>query len=113
MNFMKAINPDCLGADTFVDKDFTPVEYTFEITGVTSEKPPAGGKEKICFRFKETPKKAFLANGEVKLIARVLRKADTDDWVGTKLSISCAEKKFAGKPIMGMIVTKINGKGCR
>jgi hypothetical protein len=113
MNFMKAINPDCLGAETFVDKDFTPIEYSFEVVNVTLEKPPAGGKEKACFYFRETPKKAFLSNGEVKLLARTLRKADTDDWKGVKLTISCAQKKFAGKPVMGMVITKINGKECR
>jgi len=113
MNFMKAINPDCLGAENFVDKEFKAVEFNFTIVNVTTEKPPAGGKEKACFYFKETPKKAFLANGEVKLLARKRRKADTDDWKGVVLTISCAEKKFAGKPVMGMIITKINGKEVR
>jgi hypothetical protein len=113
MNFMKAINPDCLGAENFVDKDFKPIELDLTITNVTLEKPPAGGKEKACFYFDKTPKKAFLSNGEVKLLARKLRKADTDDWKGVVLTISCAEKKFAGKPVMGMIITKINGKEVR
>lgn len=110
MNFMKVINPDNLGAEAFVDKDFSPITRVLTIKNVTSEKPPTGGKEKACFYFEETDKKAFIANSQVKLLARKTRKADTEDWKGIKLGISCAEKKFAGKPVMGMIITSINGK---
>ena len=110
MNFMTVINPDNLGAGFFVDNDFKPIVKYLTIKNVTSEKPPTGGKEKACFYFDEIDKKAFLPASQVKNIARKTRKADTDDWKGVKLGISCAEKKFAGKPVMGMIIVSINGK---
>lgn len=110
MNFMKLVNPDNLGAEMFVDAQFNPIMHVFTIKHVAKEKPPTGGKEKACFYFEETDKKAFLATGEVKIIARTLRKAETDEWKGVKLGISCAQKRFAGQPVMGMVVVEINGK---
>lgn len=110
MHFMKVLNPDNIGAEYFVDSEMNPKVIELTIESVTSEKPPTGGKEKACFYFKEIQgKKCFLANTQVKLIARKLRKADTKDWIGAKVGISCAEKKFAGKPVMGMVIVSING----
>lgn len=122
MHFMKVLNPDNIGADFFVDKDMNPIEITLTIRDVTSEKPPTGGKLKACFYFEEIKetvptnggdqvvyKKCFLANGEVKKIARHTRKADTKDWIGIKTTITCKEKKFGRDKVMGMIITKING----
>lgn len=122
MHFMKVLNPDNIGADFFVDKDMNPIEITLTIKDVTSEKPPTGGKLKACFFFdeiKETVteknqekvihKKCFLANGEVKKIARTTRRADTKDWIGLKLTITCKEKRFGRDNVMGMVITKING----
>jgi hypothetical protein len=107
---MKVLNPDNIGAEFFVDAEMNPKELELTIESVTSEKPPAGKKEKACFYFKEIPsKKCFLANTQVKLIARKLRKADTKDWIGSKVVITCAEKTYSGKPVMGMIVKRING----
>jgi hypothetical protein len=104
MHFRKLLNSDCLSAEDFVDQNFNPVERTLTISGVTLEKPPAGGKEKPCLYFAETQKKAFVANGEIKKLARFLRCAETDLWVGAKLVISSADKKFAGKSTTGMII---------
>lgn len=109
MNFRKMMNPDCLGADDFVDDEFKPKERTLEVESVVSEKPPAGGKTKACFRFLKCTRKAFLSNGELKKIARFLRIAETDRWVGVKLTITSAPKKFGGQMTTGMVVVAING----
>lgn len=114
MHFMKVLNPDNIGADFFVDANMNPKTMELTISNITSEKPPTGGKEKACFYFTEIKdKKCFLANGEVKKIARNTRKADTKDWIGLKVGITCKEKKFAGKPVMGMVIVSINGQEVR
>lgn len=110
MHFMKLLNPDNIGAEFFVDADMNPKPMELTISKVTCEAPPTGGKAKACFYFEEIKdKKAFLANGEVKKIPRFLRKGDTESWKGVKLTMSCAQKKFAGKPVMGMVILAING----
>ena len=110
MHFMDAINPDNLSAGFFTDADMKPIEKTLTIKAVKSESPPQGKKAKAAFYFEETDKKAFLATGEIKAIARTLRKADVTAWIGAKLTMSCAQKMFAGKAVAGMIVTKVNGQ---
>ena len=111
MHFMTILNPDNIGAQHFVNAEMVPIVRELTIKNVTSEKPPTGKKEKACFYFEEIDgKKCFLPNTQVKLIASTLRKADVKFWIGTKLGISCTEKKFAGAPVMGMIITSINGK---
>ncbi len=104
MHFRKLINSECLAAEDFVDANFQPIERQFTIKGVCAAKPPAGGKEKACVTFEETPKKAFIANGEVKRIARMLRRANTDDWLGAKVVITSAPKRFAGQDTTGMVI---------
>ena len=104
MHFRKLMNSDYLAADDFVDANLVPVERTLTIKSVTLQKPPAGGKEKACFEFAETTKKAFLANGEIKKIMNFLRCADTDGWIGAKLVITSAEKRMKGQPTTGMVV---------
>lgn len=104
MHFRKLLNSAHLAAEDFVDGDFRPIERTLTIKGVTLSKPPAGGKEKPCLSFVETEKTAFLANGEVKALARFLRRADTEQWIGAKVVITSADKKFAGQPVTGMKV---------
>ena len=106
MHFRKLIDAACLAAEDFVDAEFRPVERTLTIKAVTKSKPPAGGKEKACFHFQETEKTAFLANGEVKKIASMLRRGDTDQWIGASLVITSAAKKFAGKDTSGMVVVR-------
>jgi hypothetical protein len=95
-----------LAADDFVDAEFRPIERELTIRGVSLAKPPAGGKEKPCLAFAETEKTALLANGEIKALARMLRRAETDQWVGAKVVITSAEKKFAGQPTTGMKVVR-------
>lgn len=124
MHFAKLLNPDNVGACHFVDKDLNPIVRDLTIEKITSEKPPAGGKPKGCFFFKEIreehkkegeysdPKKCFLASGEIKKIMRTLRTGDSEKWIGTVLSITAKEKKLKGAPVMGMVVVKINGKEC-
>lgn len=104
MNFRKLLNSDYLAAEDFVDADFNPVVRKLTISSVDLRKPPAGGKEKACFLFNETPKGAFLSNGEVKKVARLLRKADTNAWKGATIEITSGPKRFAGKDTTGMIV---------
>lgn len=106
MHFRKLVNSEHLAAEDFVDAEFRPIEKELTIKDVILKAPPAGGKEKACFVFVETPKTAFLANGEVKAIARMLRRADSAHWVGARLAITSAEKKFAGKATAGMKVVR-------
>lgn len=105
-NFRKLLSSEFLAAEDFVDGDFNPREIKLVISDVTLEKPPAGGKPKACFAFEKTDKRAFLSNGEVKKIARLLRKANTEDWRGATLTITSGPKKFAGRDTTGMIVTE-------
>lgn len=104
MHFRKLLNSAHLAAEDFVDAEFRPVERKLTIKGVTLAKPPAGGKEKPCIAFQETDKTAFFANGEIKALARFLRRAETDQWIGAVVTITSAEKKFAGQPTTGMKV---------
>jgi hypothetical protein len=104
MHFRKLISADHLAAEDFMEDDFRPVERTMTIKDVTLAKPPAGGKEKACVAFEETPKTAFLANGEIKMLARTLRRMKTEDWKGAKVVITAKQKKFAGQPVWGMSI---------
>ena len=106
MHFRKMLSSAHLAADDFVDGEFRPVERELTIKGVSMCKPPAGGKEKPCIAFAETDKTALLATGEIKALARFLRRADTDQWIGAKVVITSAEKKFAGQPTTGMKVVR-------
>lgn len=106
MHFRKLLSSAHLAAEDFVGPDFTPVERELTIKSVTLQKPPTGGKEKPCLAFAETEKTALMANGEIKAIARQLRRAETDQWVGAKVVITSAEKKFAGQPVSGMKVVR-------
>lgn len=106
MHFRKILASDTMSAEDFVDGNFTPCEHTLTLKEVTMEKPPAGGKPKGCFHFEGTEKKMFVANGEIKKLARLLRRADTNDWIGARITFSSAEKKFAGQPVTGIIITK-------
>lgn len=104
--FRKMLCKDHLGADDFVGPDMEPIEITMTLTGVNMAKPPAGGKEKALFSFKETPKTAFLKDTAVTKIGRDLRRRNTEDWIGAKVTITSAPTKMAGKPTTGMIVVK-------
>lgn len=107
MHFRKALNSDHLAADDFVDaKTMEPVVRTLTIAGARMQKPPAGGKEKLCIAFKETEKTAFFAASQIKLIAHSLRRGDTDDWVGARLSITSRETTMKGQKTTGMQVVK-------
>lgn len=106
MHFRKMLSSAHLAADDFVDAEFRPIERELTIKGVSMCKPPMGGKEKPCIHFVETEKTALLANGEIKAIARMLRRAETDQWVGAKIVITSKEKKFAGQPTTGMAVVR-------
>ena len=110
MHFMKALDPEHLGAEHFVDDKMNPIVIKLVIESVTMAKPPAGGKEKICFSFVGKTKKAFFANTQIKKIPRALRNADTEGWKGAELSVTAAETKFKGQPVMGMKIIAINGQ---
>lgn len=103
MHFRKAMSPDHFAADDFVDREFNPIQKTLTIKSVFLAKPPNGKKERICIGFEEDPRTAFFANSQVKLIAKTLRRADTDQWIGAKLTITSAEVKSpAGGMTTGM-----------
>ena len=107
MHFRKALNSDHLAADDFVDaKTMEPVVRTLTVSGAVMRKPPAGGKEKLCLSFKETEKTAFLAATQIKFIAHALRRGDTDDWIGARLSITSRETTMKGQKTTGMQVVK-------
>lgn len=108
MHFRKMLNTDNLSAEDFVDGNFTPILRTLTIKSVVLATPPAAGKDskKPLFSFVETDKTAFIANGEIKKIARQLRKTDTDQWVGAKVEITSGPKKFKGQDTTGMIVVR-------
>ena len=97
---------DHLGADDFVGPDMEPIEITMTIKGVAMGKPPAGGKEKPLFAFAETAKTAFLKDTAVTKIGRDLRRRNTEDWIGAKVTISSAPTKMNQKPTTGMIVVR-------
>jgi hypothetical protein len=105
MHFRKAMSPDHFGADDFVDREFNPIQKTLTIKSVFLAKPPNGKKERICIGFEEDPRTAFFANSQVRTIAKSLRRADTDQWIGAKLAITSHEVKSpAGGMTTGMNV---------
>jgi len=110
MHFRKMLNSKHLAADDFVDKDYSPIERTLIIAGVSMEQVPTGKQTRACFRFNDVQKTAFLANGEIRKIAACLQKTDTDDWIGAALTITSVPRKYAGQDTTGMSITKINGK---
>lgn len=114
VNFRKALNPNCLGADDFVDAHFNPIDRALTIKRAFQAKPPAGGKEKLCLEFHEDTRCAFFANTQIKKLATMIRRADTDDWIGVQLVVSSAPTKFAGQPTTGMVIKSAKlpqGKG--
>ena len=104
MHLMQALAPDCFGALDFVDADGKPCERKLTIARVGKDKPPAGGKEKLCIWFREDQRKCFLASGQAKKVAAFLSKYDTDAWQGAVLLMSCGPVKLKGQDTMGMIV---------
>jgi len=100
------MNADHLGADDFVDRDLNPKEVTMTIKDVKEGKTPAGNKSKPEIVFMETPKTAFLANTQFKAIAHFLRRGNTDDWKGAKVTITSRETTMKGQPTTGMKVVK-------
>lgn len=107
MHFRKAMSPDHLAADDFVDREFNPIQKTLTIKSALLAKPPNGKKERICIGFEEDPRTAFFANSQVKLIAKTLRRADTDHWIGARLTITSAEVKSpAGGMTTGMKIVR-------
>lgn len=104
MHLMQALAPDCFGALDFVDADGNPTERKLTIRRAGKDKPPAGGKEKLCIWFAEDPRKCFLASGQAKKVAALLRKYEVDHWVGAVLLMSCGPVKLKGQDTMGMIV---------
>jgi hypothetical protein len=65
-----------------------------------------GKVEKAEFSFAETEKTAFFSNGDIKAIARLLRRADTTQWVGAKLAITSESRKMAGQATTGMKIVR-------
>lgn len=107
MHFRKALNPDHLGADDFVDHEMNPIKRNLTIKRVFMAKPPAGKKEKICIEFQEDHRTAFLANKQVKQVARLLRRAETEMWIGAVVQITSGPVKAPGtkdEMTTGMIV---------
>lgn len=104
--FRKILCADHLGADDFVGRNMEPVEHTLTIKDVRVGKPPAGKKDRPQFFFVETPKTAFLPNTQVKEIAHQLRRGNTEDWIGAKVTITSRETKMAGSPTTGMKVVR-------
>lgn len=104
--FRKMLCANHLGADDFVGRNMEPVEHTLTIKDVRSGKPPAGKKERPEFVFIETQKTAFLPNSQVKEIARQLRRGNTEDWIGAKVTITSRETTMAGQPTTGMKVVR-------
>ena len=103
MHFRKAMSPDHFAADDFVDREFNPIQKTLTIKSATMLKPPNGKKERICIGFEEDPRTAFFANGQIKFLAKTLRRADTDHWIGARVTITSHEcKSPAGGMTTGM-----------
>jgi hypothetical protein len=112
-HFMECIDSKCLGALHFTDDKMQPKPRQMTIKSVQKGRPPAAGKSsapKWCFYFIETDKGAFLSGKQVKAIANALMCADPNGWVGAKLTISCAETRYKGEPVMGMVVLKVTRK---
>lgn len=107
MHFRKALNPDHLGADDFVDHEMNPIKRNLTIERVFIAKPPAGKRGKICIKFQEDHRTAFLANKQIKQVARLLRRAETDAWVGAVVQVTSGPVKAPGtkdEMTTGMIV---------
>lgn len=106
-HFTTLIDQTCLGAINFTNDDMSPREVPLTIKSVTSEKPPAGSKERLCIRVAETDKKLFFATGQIKKLANFLMCANTDNWVGARMMVTCGKVKSPkGGETMGMIITK-------
>lgn len=106
-HFMQLIDSKCLGALNFVDADMRPTQRDLTIRRVVKGKPPAGGKERWEFHFQETEKTAFFANGQVKRLANMLMCANTEGWVGVRLTVTCGPVKSPkGGETMGMIIVE-------
>lgn len=103
MHFRKAMSPDHFAADDFVDREFNPIQKTLTIKTAFMSKPPNGKKERICIGFEEDPRTAFFANGQIKFLAKTLRRADTEHWIGARLTITCHEvRSVTGGTTTGM-----------
>lgn len=103
MHFRKAMSPDHLAADDFVDREFNPIQKTLTIRSAVMSKPPNGKRERICIGFEEDPRTAFFANGQIKFLAKTLRRADTDQWIGARIVVTSHEVKSpAGGMTTGM-----------
>lgn len=106
-HFTTLIEQTCLGAINFTNDDMTPRELPLTIKDVTSDKPPGGGKQRICLYFRETEKKAFFATGQIKKLANLLMCANTENWIGARIMVTCGKVKSPkGGETMGMIITK-------
>ena len=92
-HFMKLCDPDALGAAHMRDESMNPTERTFTIKGITKRKPPAGGGEKNFLLFEETPLGWYIPTGQMKRLALALKAANTDKWVGVKVTLSCQPVK--------------------
>lgn len=103
MHYRKAQDPLYMGADDFVDAEMNPIERKLTIARVGMQKPPAGKKEKICIWFREEERGAFFPASQITKIARLLRRAETDLWIGAVLLITSAEvKSVSGGMTSGM-----------
>ena len=80
-------------ADDFVDREFNPIQKTLTIRSAVMSKPPNGKRERICIGFEEDPRTAFFANGQIKFLAKTLRRADTDQWIGARIVVTSHEVK--------------------
>jgi hypothetical protein len=103
-HFMSLIDNTCLGALNFVDNNMQPTERKLTIIKVDKDKPPAGGKERWCFHFKETDKKAFFATKQIKRLANLTMSAETDGWAGWQITVTCGPVKLKGEDTMGMLI---------
>ena len=82
MHVALALAADCWGALDFIGGDGTVVERKLKISRSFMSAPPAGGAQKLCIVFEGDERKCFLAKGEIKKLANLLRKYETDLWVG-------------------------------
>jgi hypothetical protein len=108
-HFMECLDTKCLGALHFTDARMQPKPREMTIKSVVKDRPPAAGKTtkpKWITYFEETDKGAFFSNTQYKKLANMLMCADPDGWVGAKITVTCAETRYAGQPVMGMIITK-------
>lgn len=106
MMYRKLLSSKHLAADDFVDAEFRPIERILTISAVRLGKPPMGKVEKGEFCFNETEKTAFFSNGDIRAIARFLRRADTAQWLGAKIAITSEPRKMAGQATTGMKIVR-------